>query len=110
LRWNSRNGFGSFRENKLEQTEKIADLRAGDDERRQQAQRKVVGAIDEQTLPQSLGDEGIAIDGELDTEEQAFAADFADEVELGGELCKAVAEFYATGAHVGEQLFTFDDA
>src|SRR5229473_2957138 len=109
LRW-SRNGFWSFCENELEQTEKFANLCAGDDERRQQAQSKVVGAIDEQTLTQSFGDKGIAIDGEFDAEDQAFAADFADEVEFGGELGEAFAELGATVADVGEQLFAFDDA
>src|SRR5258707_5457470 len=109
LRW-SRNGFWSFCENELEQAKKIADLRAGDNERRQQAQSKVVSAIDEQTLTQSFGDEWIAIDGEFDAEEQAFAADFADEIEFGGELGEAFAELGAAGADVGEQLFAFDDA
>jgi len=43
-------------------------------------------------------------------EDQAFAADFADEIEFGGELGEAFAELGAAGADVGEQLFAFDDA
>ena len=88
----------------------FADLRAGDDEGRQQAQSKVVGAIDEQTLTQSFGDEGVAVDRELDAEDEAFAADFAYEIELDGELGETFPELRATGADVGEELFAFDDA
>src|SRR5258707_14692602 len=106
----SRNGFWSFCENELKQTEKFANLRAGDNERRQQAQSKVVSAIDEQTLTQSFSNEWIAIDGEFDAEDQAFAADFADEIQFGGELGEAFAELGAAGADVGEQLFAFNDA
>src|SRR5882762_11976544 len=47
LRGSSRNGFGSFCENGLEETEKFAHLRAGDDEWGQEAQREIVGAIDD---------------------------------------------------------------
>src|SRR5258708_38807805 len=65
LRW-SRNGFWSFCENELEQTEKITDLRARDYEGWQQTQSKVVGAIDEQALTESSGDEGIAVGGAFD--------------------------------------------
>src|SRR5258705_10751667 len=46
LRGSSRNGFGSFCENGLEETEKFAHLRAGADEWGQEAQREIVGAID----------------------------------------------------------------
>src|SRR3979411_1080093 len=47
LRGSSRNGFGSSCENGLEETEKFAHLRTGDDEGRQQAQSEIVGAIDD---------------------------------------------------------------
>src|SRR5256885_15664682 len=77
LRGSSRNGFGSFCENELEETEKFANLRTGDDEWGQKAQGEIVGAIDDQTLAQSFGGERIAVDRELDAEDQAFAADFA---------------------------------
>src|SRR5258705_12327330 len=86
LRGSSRNGFGSFCENELEETKEFANLRTGDDEGRQEAQGEIVRAIDDQALAQSFGGEGIAVDRELDAEDQAFAANFADEIELGGEL------------------------
>ncbi len=66
-------------------------------------------AIDQQTLTQSFRDKGIAIDGKLNTEDEAFAADFADKVELGGELDQAFPELSATGADVFEKLLIFDD-
>src|SRR6266404_2494703 len=109
LRGSSRNGFGSFCENGLEETKEFANLRAGDDEGRQEAQGEIVRAIDHQALAQSFGGDGIAVDGKLDAEDQAFTADFADEIELGGELGQACAEFGAACANVFEELFVFDD-
>src|SRR6267154_1235941 len=109
LRGCSRNGFWSFCENELEETEKFANLRAGDDEWRQEAQGEIVRAIDHQALAQSFGGERIAIDGKLDAQDQAFAANFADEIELGGELGQARAEFGAACADIFEELFIFDD-
>src|SRR5258708_21462892 len=102
LRGSGGNGLGSFCENELEQAKEFANLRTSDDEGGQQAQGKVVGAIDYQTLTQSFGDEGIAVDGEFDAQDQAFAAGFADEIELGGELGEALAEFGCAVANVGE--------
>src|ERR1700694_1926834 len=67
--------------NDFKEPEKFAHLRAGDDEGRQQAQRKFVGAIDQQTAPHGFVDERRAFDGEFDTDPQAFAADFADRSE-----------------------------
>ncbi len=61
-----------------------------------------MGAIDQQALAQSFGDEGIAIDREFDAQDQAFAADFADEIELACELGEAFAEFGCAIANVGE--------
>src|ERR1700694_3002420 len=86
LRGSGGNGFGRFCENALEETKKLAERRTCDNEGRQEAQGKVVSAIDHQALAQSLGGERIAVDGELDAEDQAFAANFADEIELAGEL------------------------
>src|SRR5260370_6271107 len=110
LRGSGGNGLGSFCENELEQAKEFANLRTSDDEGGPQAQGKVVGAIDYQTLTQSFRREGVAIDGELDAEDEAFAADFADEVELGGELGEAFAELGAAGADVFEEFFLVDDA
>src|SRR5882724_11325641 len=109
LRGSSRNGFGSFCENEFEETEKFAHLRASDDEGRQEAQGEIVSAIDDQALAQSFGGEGIAVDGKLDAQDQPFAANFADEIELGSELGEAGAEFGAACVDVFEELFVFDD-
>src|SRR6267154_210506 len=109
LRGSSRNGFGSFCENGLEETKEFANLRTGDDEWGQEAQGEIVRAIDDQALAQSFGGEGIAVDGKLDAEDEAFAANFADEIELSGELGEACAEFGAAGADIFEELFIFDD-
>src|SRR5882762_8983038 len=89
LRGSSRNGFGSFCENEFEETEEFANLRAGDDEWGQEAQGEIVGAIDDQALAQSFGGERIAIDGKFDAEDEAFAPNFTDEIELSGELGQA---------------------
>src|SRR5712671_554619 len=109
LRGSSRNGFGSFCENGLEETEKFANLRASDDEWGQEAQGEIVSAIDHQALTEGLGGERIAVDGKFDAEDQAFAANFADKVELSSELGQAGAEFGAACANVFEELFIFDD-
>src|SRR6266853_1844734 len=70
--------------NKFKEPDKFAHLRTGDDERRQQAQRALAGAIDQQTTLHGLADKRRAFDGKFDTDHQAFATDFADEVEFGG--------------------------
>src|SRR6266849_5451732 len=59
LRGSSRNGFGSFCENEFKETKKFANLRTGDDEGRQEAQGKVVSAIDHQALAQVLVAKGM---------------------------------------------------
>src|SRR5882762_10340111 len=79
LRWSSC-------KNEFKEPEKFAYLRARDDEGRQEAQRKIVGAIDQQTAPHGRADERRAFDGEFHADHQAFAADFADEAEFGGKL------------------------
>jgi hypothetical protein len=93
----------------FENAKEFADLRAGDDEGREKAQGKVVGAIDQQALTQGFGDVGIAVDGELDTEDQAFAANFSDEMEFGGEVGEAFAKFRAACANVFEKLLIAED-
>src|SRR6266404_3754355 len=70
LRGSSRNGFGSFCENEIEETKEFAHLRAGDDEGRQETQGEIVSAIDHQALAQSFGGERIAVDGKFDAEDE----------------------------------------
>src|SRR4029077_544686 len=108
LRGSGGDRFGRFCENRPEQAKKIADLCASDYEGRQQAQCKIVGAIDEQPLTQGFGDEGIAIDGKLHAEDEAFAANFADEIEFAGKLAEALAEFGAARANVGKEFVLFE--
>src|SRR6267378_3334096 len=78
----SRGLLWSCCKNEFKEPEKFAHLRARDDEGRQQAQRKIVGAIDQQTTPHGLADERRAIDGEFDTDHQAFAADLANKIKF----------------------------
>src|SRR6266480_1092816 len=96
-------------QNKFKEPEKFAHLRAGDNERRQQAQRKFVGAIDQQTTLHGHADKRRAFDGKFDTDHEAFAADFADEVELGGQFREALAQLRASRADIFEQLLVLDD-
>src|ERR1700682_2863154 len=95
--------------NEFKEPEKFAHLRAGDEEGRQQAQRKIVGAVDQQTTPHGLADERRAIDGEFDTDHHAFAADFADEAEFRGKLREAVPQLRAAQTNILEELFVLDD-
>src|SRR5229473_3989117 len=95
--------------NDFKEPEKFAHLRASDDKGRQEAQRKIVGAIDEQTTLHGLADERRAIDGEFHTNHQAFAADFTDETEFRGKLHQAVAQIRAAHADIFEELFVLDD-
>src|SRR6266850_7847086 len=105
LRGSSRNGFGSFCENEFEETKEFANLGTGDDKWGQQAQGEIVSAIDHQALAEGLGGERIAVDGKLDAEDQAFTANFADEIELGDELGQACTEFGAADADIFQELF-----
>src|SRR6266404_6922594 len=109
LRGSGGSRFGSFYQDELERAKEFADLRASNDEGWKKAQGKVVRAIDQQTLTQGLGDEGIAINGELNTEDQTFAANFADKIELGGQLDQAFAELCATGADIFDELLILKD-
>src|SRR5260370_3880541 len=95
--------------NNLKEPEKFAQLSASDDEGRQQAQGKIMSAVDQQAALHGLADERPAFDGEFDTDHQAFAADFADEVEFGGELDEAVAQLRAARADIFQQLLVLDD-
>src|SRR5216684_8725369 len=78
--------------NNFKEPEKFAHLRASDDEGRQQAQGKIVSAVDQQAALHGLADERRAFDGEFDADHQAFGADFADEAEFGGKFDETFAE------------------
>src|SRR6267378_3488911 len=91
-------------ENEFEEQEKFANLRAADDERGKQAQRKIVSAVDQQSALHGFRDKRRAFDGELDTNHQTFAANFADEVKFGGELREAFAQLSTTSANVSEEF------
>src|SRR5437660_5139589 len=105
----SRSLLWSNCKNEFKEPEKFAYLRAGDDEGRQEAQREIVSAIDQQTAPHGLADERRAFAGEFHADHQAFAADFADEAEFDGKLREALAELCAAQADIFEELFVLDD-
>src|SRR5216684_5754358 len=94
--------------NEFEEPEKFAHLRASDDEGRQQAQGKIVGAIDQQAALHGPTHERPAFDGEFDTDHQAFDADFADEIEFSGKLCEAFPQLFPTRTNIFEQLFVLE--
>src|SRR6266851_453842 len=96
--------------NEFKEPEKFAHLRGSDDKGRQKTQRKIVSAIDEQATPHGFADKRRTFDGKFDADDQAFAADLADEVEFGGKLREAFAQFGAAEADVVEQFFVLDDA
>src|SRR5260370_5866620 len=99
----------SCRKNEFKEPEKFAHLRAGDDEGRQQAQRKIVSTIDQQAALHGIADERRACDGEYDTNHQASATDFADKAEFGGKFRKAWGQLRAAHADIFEELFVLDD-
>ena len=53
--------------------------------------------------------DGRAVNGQVDAEDQAFAANFADEVEARGEGLQTFAQFRAAFANIREKIFVFDD-
>src|SRR5713226_3006214 len=61
----------SFCQNDFEKLEKFADLRTRDDEGRQEAESKVVRAVDQQAALHSFGNEGCAFDGKIDADHEA---------------------------------------
>ena len=95
----------SREKNGLELTEKLAHLRARDDEWGQEAQGELVGAVDEQAALQGLLDKRRAVDGEFDADHETLATNLADEGKFGGEGGEAVVQFFAARADVGEEIF-----
>src|SRR5260370_3096342 len=93
----------------FKEPEKIAHLRASDDKGRQQAQSKIVGAIDEQAALHGLADERPALHGEFDADHQAFAANFADEAKFRGKLREALTQLRAAHADIFKEFFVLDD-
>jgi hypothetical protein len=67
-----------------------------------------VRAVDEQALLQRFGNVRSAFDVQINAQHQAFAANFADEIEFRGQLFQARLKFGAARANVGEQLFPLD--
>src|SRR5271168_281790 len=104
-----RSGLRDCCQNLFEQTEKFFYLSPSDEERREEAQSEIVGAIDEQAAAHGFGDEGAAIDEEFDAGDEAFAAHFADEGEFLGEGEEAFAQFRAAGGDVLEEFFVLED-
>src|SRR5712672_1149663 len=101
--------FGSRAKYEFQELEKFADLRARDQERRQQAQRKIVCAIDQQASLHGFADERRASDGKFDANHQALRADFADEVEFRGKFHKAIAQLRPARPNIFEKFFVLDD-
>src|SRR6266849_4988635 len=101
--------LGSCGKYEFQEPEKFAHLRARDDEGREQAQCKIVRAIDQQAALHGFADEGPAFDGEFDADHQTFGADFTDEAEFRSEFGKAIAQLSAARADIFEKLFIFDD-
>src|SRR5260370_33307458 len=95
--------------NKFQEPEKFAHLRPRDDKGRQQAQCKIVSAIDQQAALHSFADERSAFDEEFDADHQAFAADFTDEAEFGGKFDETFAELGTTPADIFEKVVLFND-
>src|SRR5260370_12499828 len=95
--------------NKFQEPEKFAHLRPRDDKGRQQAQCKIVSAIDQQAALHSFADERSAFDEEFDADHQAFAADFTDEAEFGGKFDETFAELGTTRADIFEKFVLFND-
>src|SRR5439155_17740853 len=92
-----------------EKTQKFAHLRAGDKKWRKQANRKVVGAIDEQAAFERFGDKRAAFDRKLHAEHASLAADLFHEIKFRLKFFEALAKFLSARADVFEQLFLFDD-
>ncbi len=69
--------------------ETFLHLLRGQNKRRQQAQDVVVRAVDQQALFQRFGNVRSALDVQIDAEHQAFAANFADEIEFRGHFFQA---------------------
>jgi hypothetical protein len=62
----------------------------------------IVRAIDYEAMPQSCIDKGSSGDREIDTEDQAFAADFPNELKPRGQFLQARAKFGAARLHIGK--------
>src|SRR5262249_16036337 len=70
----------------------------------EKAQRKLMRAIDEQAAFHGFGDEGSTVNGELDADHEAFAADFFKKGIFGGQFLDATANFGAARDSVGENF------
>src|SRR5437588_1063010 len=100
----------SFCENQFKKLEKLPDLRPRDDQRRQKTKCEVVRAVDKQAALHGFGDKRRAFDRKLDADHQAFAANFANEIEKSRDLRQAFAQLFAASADIVKEFFLFDDA
>src|SRR5713226_6242814 len=88
-----------------EQLQKLPHLRPRDQKRRKQAEREIVRAVNEQAALKSFRNEGRAFDGELDTDDESFTANLADERKFPGERFQSRAEFGSTHTSIFEKFF-----
>jgi hypothetical protein len=96
-------------ENRFKQLEKIAHLRLGNDERRQEAKSEIVRTIHQQPAIGRFRDKRRAFDRKFNADDQAFAAHFAYEIKLLAERGKSLAQFSTPRANIFEQLFALND-
>src|SRR5580658_5279671 len=99
-----RAGFCCLFQGLFELGEEFDDVSAPDDERRKQTQDVFVRAINEQAATQRLGDDWSTVNREINAEDQAFAADFADEIEAGGDFFNSLAQLGAAFTDVREEI------
>src|SRR5215471_13265305 len=89
----------------VEQMQKLADLNLGNQKRRQQANRKLVRAVHQQSALERFGDKWTALDGKLDTKHATFTADLLDEVVFCFELLQPLGQFFTARDNIREQFF-----
>src|SRR6185437_8385286 len=94
-------------ENLLEFLQEFAHVSGANDERWKQPQNMLVRAVDQQPLSQCFLDEKRPVDGQIDSQNQPFAANFADEVESRSQFLDPGAKLRAASANVFDQLAIF---
>jgi len=95
-------------QNLFEDREKFANLFGADDESGKETQRVIVRAVDEQPAIHGFRDERRAVDGELDADHEAFAANLLDEGIFFREFFDAGVNFGATSGGVLEDFLFFE--
>src|SRR6202047_4686856 len=89
--------------------QEFGNVTSPNDEGRKKPQNVVVRAIYDEAATKRLLDIRCAVDSEIDADDQALAADFANEIETRGELFEAGAKFRAALPNVSEKLLFFDN-